>query len=580
MLRRSLARCALRMTSFPLSASPMRRDPRPPTCASIGADLASQLSAVSRDNPDVKRTILEHVRENVGEEAWPAPTKTEYCASLLLASLKTYVEGPLAMPASSKGSGGTRMIEAQQALDTVAAAVHSEKVADEKLVSTALTLTGLSRRMWNKGGGLRNSNEEAVGSGGAVAVGVSRMMRSDAVDLDFLFDYFHSDKCPDVEPDKSTKFQYKRKRVFVAGKWRNITCKPRILTCSVAEATENAMNSDVYRQSGVTLHSKTVASCICWCTKPAKRAECTCPICNEFVEALTAYHRSRHHWHAADDAQCKNECGLGCKDKTSEFRTFTRNYAEFESAIRCPKVAFPELALPHDPNQPPAFFKLACCLKRKRRQDGTPTGEHLPDGAVPCARCKPKRDRLMPPTPELRCKDESNQKPAKWMKYKDIDIGDGKTSNKLVEHHGTRAELMAQIERQAQEWSFHRWVKNWMKHQSKLNVATFDGESEIVVLTDYAAVYEMKGKTSRYVATRARTTATRASLSGGVVSQHVRARHHVQSASCACPAFAGANGDGGGTRAPGAMRLLALLDQSKRKRRATRHGDARDRGVL
>ena len=36
-----------------------------------------------------------------------------------------------------------------------------------------------------------------------------------------------------------------------------------------------------------------------------------------------------------------------------------------------------------------------------------------------------------------------------------------------------------------------------MKWQSKLNMATFDGATEILILADYAAVYEMKGKGSR-----------------------------------------------------------------------------------
>ena len=43
----------------------------------------------------------------------------------------------------------------------------------------------------------------------------------------------------------------------------------------------------------------------------------------------------------------------------------------------------------------------------------------------------------------------------------------------------------------------HRWVNLWMKHQAKLKIATFDPKKEIVILTDYAAVYEMKGKDLR-----------------------------------------------------------------------------------
>lgn len=82
-------------------------------------------------------------------------------------------------------------------------------------------------------------------------------------------------------------------------------------------------------------------------------------------------------------------------------------------------------------------------------------------------------------------------------RYKDVDLGDGKTANKLVEHYGTRAELVDYIREKAAQWSYHRWVKDWMKWQSKVNIATFDGRTEILVLTDYAAVYEMKGKSLR-----------------------------------------------------------------------------------
>ena len=47
-------------------------------------------------------------------------------------------------------------------------------------------------------------------------MGGARSSRADAQDLGFLYDWFHNES-PDVEPDKSTKVQYKRKRVFKAG---------------------------------------------------------------------------------------------------------------------------------------------------------------------------------------------------------------------------------------------------------------------------------------------------------------------------------------------------------------------------
>ena len=58
----------------------------------------------------------------------------------------------------------------------------------------------------------------------------------------------------------------------------------------------------------------------------------------------------------------------------------TRNYSTFEAAIRCPKEAHPELALPHDPTHSPEFYALNCCLKRGG------TNGTLPEGAArPCS---------------------------------------------------------------------------------------------------------------------------------------------------------------------------------------------------
>ena len=45
-------------------------------------------------------------------------------------------------------------------------------------------------------------------------------------------------------------------------------------------------------------------------------------------------------------------------------------------------------------------------------------------------------------------------------RYKDVDLGDGKTANKPVEHYGTRAELVDYIREKATQWSYHRWVKD------------------------------------------------------------------------------------------------------------------------
>jgi hypothetical protein len=57
----------------------------------------------------------------------------------------------------------------------------------------------------------------------------------------------------------------------------------------------------------------------------------------------------------------------------------------------------------------------------------------------------------------------------------------------------TRRELLRAIEEDSGEFFHHRWMIRWMKAQFKLDIATFDSETEVLCLVDYAAVYSMKG---------------------------------------------------------------------------------------
>lgn len=202
--------------TIPLSASPQRTDPRPPTVRSVAQDLASQIRYVSGGDALIGRSIVEELLRDLDGGASTtaivdvAAQKAAHTAALLLASLKDYVTGPL----TTSNSGGTRTVEQTKSITAIATAVHSLEVERQRLVQAAIDLTGLSRVMWKNGGELRQSNEEAGQSD--LRVGGERSTRVDRQDLDFIYDWFH-DQSPDVEPDKSTKFHYKRKRVHCAG---------------------------------------------------------------------------------------------------------------------------------------------------------------------------------------------------------------------------------------------------------------------------------------------------------------------------------------------------------------------------
>ena len=107
-----------------------------------------------------------------------------------------------------------------------------------------MRLTGISASAFKKGGHVaidnaeRGHNEQAIGSG--------RAIRSDEIDLDWVWDWFHCSKSEDVEPDKETKRTFKRKRAHAAGKLRDLTCELRILKAPKLEAVARFKASPEY----------------------------------------------------------------------------------------------------------------------------------------------------------------------------------------------------------------------------------------------------------------------------------------------------------------------------------------------
>ena len=98
--------------ALPLSASPHRADPRPPTLRSVGQDLANQIRNAAGGDPVLARSILDETLRDLGELDYIGATsgfssqKESNTAALLLTSLKDYATGPLALPPS----GGTRTV--------------------------------------------------------------------------------------------------------------------------------------------------------------------------------------------------------------------------------------------------------------------------------------------------------------------------------------------------------------------------------------------------------------------------------------------------------------------------------------
>ena len=100
----------------------------------------------------------------------------------------------------------------------------------------------------------------------------TRRQRADAYDLEVLVDYFHSEHCPLVEPDKSTPKRWKNKRVKLAGTPRVMNCQPRLRKGTKHMLVDEYFMSDVCHEyeachPGHSITTARAMSCICDCIK-------------------------------------------------------------------------------------------------------------------------------------------------------------------------------------------------------------------------------------------------------------------------------------------------------------------------
>ena len=80
-------------------------------------------------------------------------------------------------------------------------------------------------------------------------------------------------------------------------------------------------------------------------------------------------------------------------------------------------------------------------------------------------------------------------------------INKGENKDKWVEREvlhdytGTLKELWDEIQAGYKDYLLHRWVVDWTSWAFKLEIATFNGDEEILILSDYASQFKMHGVT-------------------------------------------------------------------------------------
>lgn len=194
---------------------------------------------------------------------------------------------------------------------------------------------------------------------------------------------------------------------------------------------------------------------------------------------LSAWHNQRASWH--EEGGCS--CGLDCNNADSKWRLMSKSFSAFIDTVTCGRAEHPGLELPHQPNNPPKLRHLRCCCFKK------PNDTTQPAHVTPCRECGWEAKL----GPIGTCKAEFTNDACVWKRPTTVVVGK-REETRWVDHTGTRKELLSEIKAHTPEFLYHQWVREWAKWQFKLDIATFNSTREILVLTDFAAVYQMSGK--------------------------------------------------------------------------------------
>lgn len=371
---------------------------------------------------------------------------------------------------------GSRPRELQQALDNTTRFIFSRNNTN---IDSCVRLTGFPRTAVESAVHSHSTSESPAG----MFQPRKRSKRQTAADTDFLYELIHT-KCPLVELDRSKKGRWKKKKIRVGegGQIRHANCMQHVRSATKDEIVDWVLQSEeiasyMKNNPDVRVSRQCIRNCICPCISAAKTAECACPICFDFRSRLKVFNDSM--------VNIRKEHPCTCCTADSPFVKSTKSSTLFSQNVCCDKEKCPGLEMPHNQDFTPSFYPLRCVINEA-------TKPH--DNTRPCSKCGlekiiPKscpnfsRDVMMATTTwQKRDKVKYRNKRGKWFE-KDV----------LHDHTGTIGELWDEIQGRHKFFMYHRWLVDWQRWAFKREIATFDGEEEILVLCDFAAQFKMHG---------------------------------------------------------------------------------------
>jgi len=378
-------------------------------------------------------------------------------------------------------TSGTRSIEDQTAFKQTALTTLSPDLADAKLISATSRLLGVSADSIRSG--YKHRSDDGLSSTSLHPS--KRAARVDAFDKLVVYDFFHPHEPPKsnypvadmsqlVSINKNHTNRWKGKTHFVAGEHMTLTCAPKIRSATLGQLSREFLESETYSQITssnpmLSICASTIQGCICPCIKEETITECACPKCSSFdfltkgvYEGITSVRRQ-----------------TGCTDAACAAWTASlRNQDMFFDATMCSKVTLDGFDLLSGKKL--SIRRFPCCLSSQL------------DNVSPCVSCGIEK---VIPKCECFSTDSLSSTQITWLKQQETLEGKNHdvVTLRFRDYTGTLGEAMELICNDYKNVAFHQWCKSFNRHQFHLDCDYFDGDTEIVLLADFASAMKLGG---------------------------------------------------------------------------------------
>jgi hypothetical protein len=231
-----------------------------------------------------------------------------------------------------------------------------------------------------------------------------------------------------------------------------------------------------------------------------------CPYCAGFKYKLEAWEKIRS---SSENTFGSCDC-VECEDPSGKWRTASESPSDVRKSFTCGKSPHEGLELPSQPGVVPEFVKLGCSLLSKTRKGSGGESESYtyPEHIELCGACG--WDKIAP----SNCPVDMSDEPVTWTQKQD---GMGPKGESIYcDYTGTRRELVEAIRCDLSQvggelrtraharlqlnhhlhplrvqFLNHIWLCQWIAHQFNLDYETFKGICEIIIVTDFSAVYKV-----------------------------------------------------------------------------------------